>query len=136
MPAREIITDAGVCDLARRWAVEVDTIQHAWVAAQEFEQQSGGTPVWIISGYRTRQEQRRLNRQGRPTAPDNVSTHRTCPATGLDISIGIFATNLQKAMWGEIALRHGLRVGGGGPVDEQTGLAIDWNHVDRGARRV
>lgn len=89
--------------------------------------------VWIISGYRTVQEQERLRRRGRPTAPDSVSTHRTCPATGVDISLGPLPTRVMKAIWGRIVTMNGLRWGGGGAADD-GGIPLDWGHVDRGPR--
>ena len=102
-------------------------------AAQDFATETGGKNVWIISGWRSAAEQRRLSRQGRPTAPDALSTHRSCPATGVDISLGVMPTNFMKAIWGRITLIHGLRWGGGGPVFE-SGIPKDWPHVDRGPR--
>ena len=90
-------------------------------------------PVTLISGWRSRQEQRRLGRAGRPAAPDDVSTHRSCPATGVDVSLGIAPTRVQKAIWGRIVTLNGLRWGGGGDVDD-GGIPLDWGHVDRGAR--
>ena len=89
--------------------------------------------VWIISGYRTRHEQSQLCRRGRPTAPDELSTHRSCPATGVDVSLGFGPTRVQKAIWGRIAVMNGLRWGGGGAVDD-GGIPLDWGHVDRGPR--
>lgn len=133
MPERERLTNSSYCDLAERWGVAVDTMQRVWLSAQDYEQETGGSPVFIISGYRTKDEQRELNRKGRPTAPDDRSTHRTCPATGVDISLGTLASNFQKAIWGRITLVNGLRWGGGGPVHE-SGIPVDWRHVDRGPR--
>lgn len=90
--------------------------------------------VEIISGYRTREEQRRLHRTGRPAAPDEVSTHRSCPATGVDVRLGFAPTRIQKATWGRMAVMNGLRWGGGGAVDD-GGIPLDWGHIDRGPRR-
>ena len=133
MPFREVITDAGVCEIANRWKVSVDTIRRVWLAAEDFLVETG-RPVSIISGWRTLEQQRRLSREGRPTAPDDRSTHRSCPATGVDISLGLGPTGFMKATWGRITLIHGLRWGGGGPVDPQSGIPIDWQHVDIGPR--
>ena len=135
MPAREFITDADLCDLAERWGVALDTIQRVWQSAADFERETGGRRVSIISGFRTREEQRRLGRQGRPTAPDALSTHRSCPATGVDISLGLLPTDFMKVTWGNIVLVNGLRWGGGGPVDPDNLIPLDWRHVDRGPRR-
>ena len=109
----------------------MDRVVHA---ANQYNQETGGT-VWIISGYRTAAEQAALGRQGRPAARDDLSTHRSCPATGVDISLGAFPTRAQIATWGRIAVMHGLRWGGGGPVDD-GGLPSDWGHVDRGPRQI
>jgi len=92
--------------------------------------------VKIISGWRSPQEQVVLGRRGRPTAPDAVSTHRSCPATGADISLGTAATRVQKAIWGRIVTMNGLRWGGGSRVTvEGAGIPSDWQHVDMGPRR-
>lgn len=133
MPAREVITDADECDLVERWKVAPDTIHRVWLAAADFLQQAGRR-VWIISGWRSPAEQRGLSRKGRPTAPDELSTHRSCPATGLDISLGFAPSSFLKATWGRITLIHGLRWGGGGPTDE-AGIPLDWQHVDTGPRK-
>ncbi len=135
MPEREFITDATDCDLAERWGVAHDTMARVWTSAEDFERQTGGRRVSIISGFRTQQEQRRLRRLGRPAAPDDLSTHRSCPATGVDISFGFNATEFMKITWGNIVLVNGLRWGGGGPVDPDNLIPLDWRHVDRGPRR-
>ena len=133
MPAREIITDADQCDLVERWGVAPDTISRVWAAAQDFFTETGRR-VWIISGWRSREQQKRLSRQGRPTAPDELSTHRSCPATGVDVLLGALPSGFLKATWGRITLVHGLRWGGGGKVDE-AGIPLDWQHVDMGPRK-
>ena len=130
----EFITDTDACVLAQRWKVSPDTMERVWLSAQDFEIQTGGRRVRIISGFRTAAEQKRLSRTGRPVAPDELSTHRSCPATGVDISLGFMPTNFMKATWGRITLINGLRWGGGGPVFE-SGIPVDWPHVDRGPRR-
>jgi len=130
----ENITDSNPCMLAERWRVALDTMERVWLSAQDFEQESGGIRVAITSGWRSKEEQRRLDRSGRPAAPDALSTHRSCPATGVDISLGFLASEFMKATWGRITLVNGLRWGGGGPVDEKNGIPLDWQHVDRGPR--
>ena len=134
MPARERITDSDPCALAERWAVSLDTMERVWATARRYEQETGGLPVSIISGWRSRNEQRNLSRQGRPTAPDQLSTHRSCPATGVDVSLGLLPSSFMKATWGRLALVNGLRWGGGGPVDPETLIPLDWRHVDVGPR--
>jgi len=133
VPEREVITDADLCALARRWVVAPDTIRRVSLAAQDFLTETGRN-VWIVSGWRSAADQRRLSRQGRPTAPDNLSTHRSCPATGVDISLGARPSGFLKATWGRLTLIHGLRWGGGGKVDE-GGIPLDWQHVDTGPRQ-
>lgn len=131
-PERERINDADDCQLAAQWQVDPDTMRRVWLAAQDFTAETG-IPVDIISGYRTQRQQRELGRRGRPTAPDRVSTHRSCPATGVDIQLGLLPSNLTKSTWGQWAFRHGLRWGGGSRLLE-SGLPSDWQHVDRGPR--
>lgn len=135
MPAREVIVDADPCDLAERWGVALDTMERVWATARAYEERTDGIRVRIISGWRSRSEQRALGRRGRPTAPDDVSTHRSCPATGVDISLGVLPTNFMKVTWGEFAFKNGLRWGGGGPVDPDSLIPLDWRHVDTGPRR-
>lgn len=133
MPEREVLTDASECDLVANWSVSPDTIHRVWLAARDFFTETG-RQVWIISGWRSAREQRRLSTQGRPTALDEVSTHRSCPATGVDVSLGARPSGFLKATWGRFTLIHGLRWGGGGKVDE-GGIPLDWQHVDTGPRR-
>ena len=132
MPEREVLTDRDVCDIAERWAVSVDTIRRVQMAAHDFFTETG-RQVWIISGWRSAAQQRGLSRKGRPTARDDLSTHRSCPATGVDISLGARPSGFLKATWGRLTLVHGLRWGGGGGVDE-GGIPLDWQHVDVGPR--
>lgn len=133
MPGREPATGADVCELATRWRVAPDTMGRVQLAAAQFEQETGRR-VDIISGYRTQQQQAQLGRAGRPTAAEGRSTHRSCPATGVDVSLGVLPSNFLKATWGRITLIHGLRWGGGGELDPRTGIPLDWGHVDRGPR--
>lgn len=134
MPEREVLTGRTDCEIARAWVVSLDTIQRVRLAAQDFHTQTG-RQVWIISGWRSAAEQRRLSSQGRPTAPDDLSTHRSCPATGVDVSLGVRPSNFLKATWGRLTLVHGLRWGGGGAVDPDSFIPLDWQHVDLGPRR-
>jgi hypothetical protein len=102
-------------------------------AAIDFSKASG-VPVFITSGYRTKSEQDALRREGRPAARDDLSTHRSCPSTGVDISLGPVRPNdSQIALWGWNARLVGLRWGGGSPTDQQ-GVPVDWQHVDAGPR--
>lgn len=93
------------------------------------------SPVWIISGWRSFFEQMELGRGGRPAAADGVSTHRSCPATGVDISLGALASREKKMFWGQMVQANGLRWGGGSEVD-QSGIPSDWQHVDKGPRMI
>lgn len=132
MPAREVIIDADPCELAARWGVSQDLARRLFLSAEDFFFQTRAR-VWIISGYRTRAEQGDLRRRGRPTASDETSTHRTCPATGADVSIGVLPVRTQKHIWGRILFMNGLRWGGGSQIDE-NGIPSDWQHVDLGPR--
>jgi len=134
MPARELLLESDPCTLAEKWGVALDVMERVWQTAESFTAATGGIRVYIISGFRSEAEQRRLSRQGRPTAPDNLSTHRSCPATGVDISLGLLASEFMKVTWGRLALINGLRWGGGGPVEENL-IPLDWRHVDRGPRQ-
>jgi len=133
MPERERLTQSPLCDLVGRWNVDHVVMIKAVLAAADFEFQTG-REVFIMSGWRTQQEQARLKKAGRPAAPDNLSTHRSCIATGIDVDLGFVVSDLMKAVWGSAALLRGLRVGGGSPIDPLTGLNTDWNHVDNGPR--
>lgn len=86
----------------------------------------------VISGYRTATAQAGLERAGRPAARDDLSTHRSDPATGVDLSLGPFPTQQQKITLGRIAEAIGLRWGGGSPI--VNGIPTDWNHFDVGPR--
>ena len=139
MPDREPVLLEDVCDLAMRWQVGLETMQRVALSAEQYFQETRGRPL-IISGYRTQAEQAALGRAGRPTALDALSTHRSCPATGVDISLGAFPTRVEKAIWGRIVVLNGLRWGGCSdlpdkpcPVDS-GGIPVDWQHVDRGPR--
>jgi len=132
VPEREILNGADPCALAVRWGVDEDVMRRVVFAAADFERETLRN-VQIISGARTRAEQIRLGRQGRPTAPDNVSTHRSCPATGVDVALGFGPTRIMKAIWGRVAVMNGLRWGGGSQAGE-GGIPLDWAHVDKGPR--
>jgi len=134
MPDREGLDGKDPCDLSKRWGVSLETMKRVVHAAFLFRQETGREVV-LISGYRTREEQSALERKGRPVAPDSLSTHRSCPATGVDVNLGFLPTRVMKAIWGRIVTIEGLRWGGGGPNDD-IGIPLDWGHVDRGPRLV
>jgi len=133
MPEREVLTNGTVCQLATRWGISLDVVRRVRMAAQDFHTETG-RQVWIVSGFRSVAEQNRLRRQGRPTADNDRSTHLSCPATGVDVSLGARPSNFLKATWGRLTLVHGLRWGGGGAIAE-SGIPLDWQHVDVGPRR-
>lgn len=115
------------------WKLDGELVRRLQPALAQAEQETG--LEWnILSGYRTEEEQDQLRRQGRPTAPPGCSTHTVCPATGADVQVSTFPTNAIKATWGRIVVMHGMRWGGGSPVDPNTGIPSDWNHVDLGPR--
>lgn len=116
------------CDLARKWIITPDLATRLLDMAGRLE-----FPVQIISGWRSKDVQEDLIRTGKG-APDEVSTHRSCPATGADLWPIIAVTDVVKARLGEAAFSAGLRWGGGSPPDPSTGIPSDWNHVDLGPR--
>jgi len=129
---REVITQSDPCTLAQQWGVDESVMQKVATAADLFLMLTR-RPVWIISGFRTRLEQSRLGRSGRPAARDDLSTHRTCPATGVDISLGVGVPRDIILAWGNLVELNGLRWGGGSEKDER-GIPSDWQHVDIGPR--
>ncbi len=134
MPARHRVERGDdYCVLADIWGVDPSVMLAVLTAAEQYSEETRGT-VEIISGLRTRAEQTALGRRGRPAARDDLSTHRSCPATGVDISLGFAPTRVQKATWGRIVTMLGLRWGGGSRPDS-GGIPSDWQHVDRGPRR-
>ena len=132
MPSREVIGLSDPAVLACTWQVDPVLMERVSRASQLFENFTRSS-VWIISGYRTRFEQMDLGRKGRPTAADDRSTHRTCPATGLDISLGPLPSADKKLFWGQMVESNGLRWGGGSQRG-QDGIPSDWQHVDLGPR--
>jgi len=130
VPGELLPFEQWVCDVAARWQVEPVLIRKAAQAQDRLP-----FHLLIISGYRTQEEQDALREEGRPAAPDALSTHRTCPATGMDLWPKIEVTDALKAQFLAEMTRSGLRVGGGSPIDPDTGIPEDWNHVDLGPRR-
>jgi len=150
--AREVIIDSSPCDLAKNWGIHPKVAEKVFTAAMLFDIEArvlgkmGKPEVKIISGYRTKAEQDALRRSGRPAARDDLSTHRSCPATGVDISLGAFPSLAQKIAWGRNVMQQGLRWGGGSPLDSDPfpafpganwrgGIPEDWQHVDLGPRQ-
>jgi len=132
VPERESIRESDWCDLASRWRVDPEVMRRLSIAAEDFFFETRGD-VRIISGYRTAREQRELERRGRPTAPDHLSTHRSCPATGVDVNIGVAPVRTQKWIWARILRMNGLEWGGRSKLDSNF-IPVDWQHVDRGPR--
>lgn len=130
---REPLSGADPCELAERWRVRLDIMALAVTVADQFQRETG-LPLWIISGYRTHEEQDMLRLRGRPAAPEELSNHRACPALAVDVSINTLVTPAIKATLGRIATMNGMRWGGGSPVDPETGIPSDWNHLDIGPR--
>lgn len=132
-PSSEVIAIFSPCEIATRWGVDLRVMSALHTAAVEFEQETG-RQVRIHSGYRTKAEQDALRARGRPAADDSKSTHRSCPATGVDITLGIWPNVTLKAIWARILRMNGLRMGGGSPLGPDH-LPTDWQHVDAGPRR-
>lgn len=127
-----ILPDTDVCQL-----VEVATISEE-LAARLLELAKifydGRVGLSIISGYRSPEHQLALRAEGRPAADPDLSTHCSCPATGADLWPDVAPTGDVKGELGRAAYLARLRWGGGSPVDPQTGIPSDWNHVDLGPR--
>jgi len=132
VPVREAITLDDYCAIAARWQVDEATMLRVAIAAADYLEETRGT-IQIISGYRSTAEQNALRSSGRPAAANDRSTHLSCPATGVDVSLGFAPTRAQIATWGRLAVFAGLRWGGGGSVDP-GGIPDDWQHVDMGPR--
>ena len=133
MPLPEIIRPEidqdELCVFARKWGVSQELAARIVHGASRLEFR-----VQIISGHRTPEEQVELGRRGRPTAPVDVSTHTSCPATGADLRPLTAVTNVVKARLGTEMHLAGLRWGGGSAIDPETGIPSDWNHFDLGPR--
>ena len=140
MPTREILNGTEThlppdsFALACCWNLSGDMVGRLVQSADEFWEETR-IDTYIISGYRTAQEQATLARRGRPAAADELSTHRSSPATGADVSWSRPLIRDQKYTWMRILGRNGLRGGGGSPLDESGSFPTDFNHVDLGPRR-
>jgi len=120
------------CGFTSRWGISPELGRKLQVLQDNFP-----TPLQIISGSRTPEQQDALRESGRPTAPNELSTHLDCPlATGADLTLNLITGNRQKIALGLAASLAGLRWGGGSQVDPETGIPQDWNHVDLGPRSV
>ena len=132
IPDRTVATIEEFCNWVVRWRIDPRLGR-----ALQTMQANFPTTLSITSGHRTDAEQDALRESGRPTAPNNLSTHLDCPwATGADLSAGVAADPAVKIALGLAASLAGLRWGGGSPVDPETGIPSDWNHVDMGPRKL
>lgn len=122
-----------LCAFATKWRIDWNLALALQRMTCMLEQELRG--IAIISGWRSCAEQRRLEQEGRPAASCETSTHTSAVATGADLQLLIAKTNVTKARLGYYVAMAGLRWGGGGPVDPQTGIPLDWNHVDLGPRQ-
>lgn len=120
------------CEVSRRWALDPRVAEKIVRVCLQFERETG-RQCSIISGWRSASKQRCLMGSRPYAATVTRSTHTSCPATGVDISIGFGATRAMKATLGRIAMDTGLRWGGGSRVDD-VGIPLDWNHFDLGPR--
>jgi hypothetical protein len=116
------------CELAGRWLISPTLAVRILDVAKRVP-----FGLQIISGFRTAEEQQELIEKG-VGAPVEVSTHCSCPATGADLWPTIAITDVVKAIFGANVVSSRLRWGGGSPVDPETGIPSDWNHVDLGPR--
>jgi len=127
--------DGSSCpELVERWGISPELAARLIVLQRMWgERFSSLGSLSIISGYRTLEEQQDLEQEGRPAARDDLSTHRSCPATGADLQLPIAVDDHAKVELGRLVILAGLRWGGGSKVDG-FGIPSDWNHVDLGPR--
>ncbi len=134
MPLPQSLEGASCEELCSRWTIAPELgarlvhLQALWS-----ERYGALGSLSIVSGYRTAEQQEALELEGRPAAPDHLSTHRSCPATGADLRLPIEPDDFAKVELGRLAWQAGLRWGGGSPTDEM-GIPTDWNHFDLGPR--
>lgn len=117
-----------LCALGHKWGISNEILSRIACMAQRLP-----FGISILSGYRTKETQQDLIREGKG-APDHLSNHRVCPARAADLWPDVTPTRVVQATFGEAAVACGLRWGGGSPVDPDTGIPSDWNHVDLGPR--
>jgi len=111
-PSSEVIAISSPCEIATRWGVDLGVMSALHRSSVQFEAETG-REVRIHSGFRTRAEQDALRARGRPAADDSKSTHRTCPATGVDVTLGFVPNVTLKFIWQRVLFMNGLRMGGG-----------------------
>ena len=121
------------CNFVVRWGIDPDLLTKLIAAADMLP-----FGLKIREGYRSRARADKLRAElpeGR-VAPDELSTHRTFPATGADVIPSITATTNVKALMGNAFHLAGLRWGGADvpTLDDDTGLPVEWWHVDLGRR--
>lgn len=133
MKLPQTLNGAQCFELVERWGISPELAVRLMLMADTFHRRTN-SGLRIISGWRSPDEQRELAAEGRPAARDDLSTHRSCPATGADLAPELAVTPSVKLLFGEAAMMSGLRWGGGSPRDGD-GLPTDWNHVDLGPRR-
>jgi len=146
IPGHDATRDA-FCEWKAAWRISDELALRLSKMQDGFQGRNLGTPgaprptgtppaLLIISGFRSREEQDALEAAGRPTAPFDLSTHTTCPATGADLRIGDLPGSQVpeelKRWFGSLAAVSGLRWGGGS--SRTNGIPSDWNHVDLGPR--
>lgn len=126
-----ITAETDWCMLSDRWQISHALARVLIRLARNLE-----FGIMIISGHRTPEQQADLlSDPNSKAAPVDRSTHTVCPATGADIWPTIGVTNAVRARLGAEATLVGLRWGGGSPIDPQTGIPSDWNHLDLGPRQ-
>jgi len=122
-----------VCQLVDRWQIAPELAERVLEMARLFWDETRHD-LEIFSGFRSAKKQRELERQGRPTAPVELSNHTICPARAVDLRIqGVDTVTLWQTL-SRIAFEVGLRHGGGSSLDDQ-GLPTDRPHFDLGPRQ-
>jgi len=120
------------CELVEAGTLEEELAIRLIAMARLFY--DGRINLSLISGYRTVDEQIALGEEGRPAADPSRSNHCVCPSRAADLWPELAITGDVKAEFGRACVMAGLRWGGGSPVDPNTGIPSDWNHVDLGRR--
>jgi len=132
---RVLTTDQDPCKVADEWGLDDALSQAIWSLATIWvfiEVPWLRWPIRIISGLRTVQHQ--LDLDNPLAAPWQLSTHTSCPATGVDLDMPGASDDDWLAL-GRLWERKGGRWGGGAPRDAR-GLPIgaERHHFDLGPR--
>lgn len=123
--------EADVCLFAEHWTISTELAHRIQTMQSHFP-----FLLSIFSGYRTREHQEQLLRDGQTNLSPDVSTHCSCPATGADLNVDtLVASQYVKNLFGQAATKAHLRWGGGAPFKDGVPIGKEWHHVDLGPRQ-